>query len=328
MFLGGRVPRKTFHFAIVLVASTLVCLGLLAGPAKASVCDRACLGRVLDTYLDAMRAHDPSHAPMAATSKVTEDGKPVALGQGVWAGATGLADYRIRLLDPRAGQAGFLGVVTSGGTPTMVLVRLKAAAGMITEVETITSRGAPDPFVKALGHLGGARAGFSELLAPPDRVPRERMIAAANSYYDGIEAGSGQPVAFADDCHRIENGVALVNNPDFDLGFVSPEGRKLPKFTGMGCREQFDTGVWATDAIADRRFPLVDEKTGVVAAFTVYRNHAKSDCAATKDYGKVCSAGPARADLDLVELFKIRGGKIHEMESVWSVQAPGFKSGW
>ncbi len=29
-----------------------------------------------------------------------------------------------------------------------------------------------------------------------------------------------------------------------------------------------------------------------------------------------------------MELFKIRGGKTHEMESVWTAQQAGFKSGW
>jgi len=154
------------------------------------------------------------------------------------------------------------------------------------------------------------------------------MIAAANSYYEGIERGSGDLAAFAPDCHRIENGVALVNNPHAPFDFVSPTGRELPNFGAMGCREQFDTGIWGTDAIASRRFPLVDERTGVVAAFTIYRNHAKSRCAEVRGYGQVCTKGPARVDLDLVELFKVHGGLIHEMESIWTVIPTDQGAGW
>ena len=121
----------------------------------------------------------------------------------------------------------------------------------------------------------------------------------------------------------------MVNNPGFDYHLVSPQGRKLPNFAAMGCREQFDTGVWNADGISQRRFPLVDEQTGVVAAFTVYESYLKKPCADVVGLGKACPASPTpHFSLDLVELFKIRGGKIHEMESVWTVQPAGFKSGW
>jgi hypothetical protein len=72
----------------------------------------------------------------------------------------------------------------------------------------------------------------------------------------------------------------------------------------------------------------VDESTGVVAAFTIYRSNAKSDCAEVKGYGKVCPSVRSHSDLDLVELFKIRGGNIHEMESIWNHIPADAGSGW
>jgi hypothetical protein len=157
------------------------------------------------------------------------------------------------------------------------------------------------------------------------------MIEATNAYYEGIEKGTGNVVPFADDCHRIENGVALVNNPDYHYNFVSPLGRSLPNFAAMGCREQFDTGIWATDTITHRRFPVVDEERGVVAAFTIYNSGGAKNCVDTKDFGPVCKSADVKAkptSLDLLELMKIRDGKIHEQESIWERLPFGTNPGW
>ncbi len=307
-------------------------LCLLALPSRADVrpadCDRLCLGRVLDGYLEALTARDPKRLVLSAQTRLTENGRPVRLGEGAWKTATGLGSYRIRLIDPARQAAGFYGVLEEGRAKAVYFVRLKAPGGRISEIETVIARAIPPEFAKAAAGLKTARPAFVQALAPADRVSRALLITAANSYYAGIEQSRGDVVAFAPDCHRIENGVALVNNPAFSFGLVSPSGRKLPNFAAMACRQQFDTGLWGTDAIAGRRFPLVDEKTGVVAAFTIYRSHAKARCANVKGYGQVCPATPSRADLDLVELFKIRGGKIHQMESIWTVIPTGQGSGW
>ena len=307
-------------------------LCLLALPSRAGArtveCDRVCLGRVLDGYLAALAAHDPKRLSLPAPPRVTENGRPVRLGEGAWKTATGFGSYRIRLIDPATQSAGFYGILEEGPARAVYFVRLKAPGGRIGEIETVIARAVPANFARAAAGLKTARPAFAQALAPADRGSRAVMIAAANSYYTGIEQSRGDVVAFALDCHRIENGVALVNNPAFSFDLVSPSGRKLPNFAAMGCRQQFDTGLWGTDAIAGRRFPLVDEKTGVVAAFTIYRSHAKARCAEVRGYGQVCPASPARADLDLVELFKIRGGQIHEMESIWTVIPTGQGSGW
>ncbi len=307
-------------------------LCLLALPSRAAVrtadCDRVCLGRVLDGYLIALVAHDPHRLVIGDHPRVTENGRPAQLGADEWKTVTGLGSYQIRLVDPAAQSAGFYGVLQEGRKKTVYFVRLKAPAGRISEIETVIARTIPPEFAKAAAGLKTARPAWVQAVAPADRVSRARMIAAANSYYAGIEQSRGDVVAFAPDCQRIENGVALVNNPAFSFGLVSPSGRKLPNFAAMSCRQQFNTGLWGTDAIAGRRFPLVDEQTGVVGAFTIYRSHAKARCATVKGYGQVCPATPARADLDLVELFKIRRGQIHEMESIWTVIPTGQGSGW
>jgi hypothetical protein len=127
----------------------------------------------------------------------------------------------------------------------------------------------------------------------------------------------------------IENGIALVNNPGFHYDFISAAGKELPNFAAMGCREQFNTGIWATDTVSDRRFPLVDEERGIVVAFTQYNSYARARCAEVVGYGQVCPPAELQPfSLDLVEFFRAGDGRIHEMESVWTVLPPGGGSGW
>ena len=41
-------------------------------------CDRDCLIKIADTYIDALVAKDPKRAPLAATVKYTENGQRLA----------------------------------------------------------------------------------------------------------------------------------------------------------------------------------------------------------------------------------------------------------
>ncbi len=132
-------------------------------------------------------------------------------------------------------------------------------------------------------------------------------------------------VPFSDECIKIENGVQLIKNPGYSYPAASPTGQKLPNFAAMGCRDQFNTHIWDTDTITDRRNPIVDNERGLVLAFSMYNEYAKSRCADVVDYGLVCP--PVKVNpltLVLAELFKIRGGEIHEVEAVFTV-LPGLR---
>ena len=294
-------------------------------------CDRACLDGLIDRYLAALVAHDPMRVPSAESVKFTENTAALKLGEGAWKTATGVGSYQIHIADPVTNQAAFIGVLKEGGKATMFALRLKAANRRITEIETILARsGLGGVSDLAPSKLVTSRAAFAQVLAKPERSAREKMMAVANSYYEGIERGSGDVVPFAADCHRIENGVALVNNPGFEFPLRSPSGRKLPNFAAMGCREQFNTRLWTTDNITSRRFPVIDEERGVAAAFTIYNSHGTKECADVVGIGPVCpaAAGSKPGSLDLLEFFKIRNGEIHEMESVWTILPYRTKSGW
>lgn len=294
-----------------------------------TACDRICLNGFLDRYVEALIAHDPGRAELAPDFRWTENGVSVPPGAGLWQSLTDLGDYRIRAVDAASGQAALLGVLLEGPRSTMFALRLQVVKRRITEAEIIIARTVPETFAAAAPRLRTARRAFGEGFDPATRVPRARMIEVANAYYDGLEQGSGGAVPFAEDCHRIENGIALVDNPGFHFDYVSPEGRELPNFAAMGCREQFNSGIWGADTVTERRFPLVDEERGIVVAFARYNSHARSRCAAVIGYGQAClPAAQEAASRDLAEFFRVGDGRIHEIESVWTALPPGAGTGW
>lgn len=304
-----------------------LCLLLACVTTGAAACDRECLYGFVDGYLEALVARDPGRLPLSADFRFTENDENLALGDGAWKNARRVGSYQIYTADTVTGEAGFIGVLELDTLHSFFSLRLRVEDGRITEAETLlpgaTVGGMLDgAFLEAPRTMVTARAGFRAPLAPSERRTRAELLAAADSYYEGIEAGSGTIARFGDGCHRVENGIALVNNPDIDFPpMIAENGATLPRFAAMNCREQFETNVWSTDYIDERRYPLIDEEHGIVWAATMYRRFGKGSCVEVRGYGKACApeGQDAFVTLALVEAFKIRAGRIHEMESVWTV---------
>ena len=92
-----------------------------------------------------------------------------------------------------------------------------------------------------------------------------------------------------------------------------------------------NAGAFNADVISARRFPVVDEELGVTFAFTFYQSMSKAPCSHSKRYADICPAagpGKGRFTLVMVEVFKIDGGRIMAMESVWALQEPVWRSVW
>src|SRR6185436_12984106 len=107
-----------------------VLLGLLvsligSAAVGAQSCDRDCLKRHLDTYLNAVAGHKPEAAGLWAGFRQTENSVVVPEGQGVWASVTGLGSIQRRYLDPVQSQAGYYGTVFMGQEEAVVAVRVK-----------------------------------------------------------------------------------------------------------------------------------------------------------------------------------------------------------
>jgi hypothetical protein len=327
----------------------------LTGTIFGQACDRACLEGFVDKYMDALIAHDPKLVPLAKTLKNTENGQRLEPGDGFWRTATAKGAYRLFVDDPQAGQVAFLGTMKEANIPVSVAIRLKIASQQISEIETFVVRtgingtnGAPE-----LEKLGKPRAAFLETVPAAQRVSREELIKTANMYFSGLEKNDGKGnYPFADDCDRLEDGQQTTNNPNFrtgsGFGTGAPAGGRgagkqapapppPPPADGpqinpaaMSCKAAFESGYFHfVTRIRDRRFVVVDVERGLVYSFVFFDHAAGKNRTFKLADGREISAGPNRPwTWEIAEMFKMQGGKIHQVEALLEQVPYGMGSGW
>src|SRR5262245_65231924 len=74
-------------------------------------CNRACLEGLIDQYLKAVVAHDPSTLPLSKDVMYTENNQKMEVGDGFWKTAQGLGNYRHVFADPEFGQVAMMGTM-------------------------------------------------------------------------------------------------------------------------------------------------------------------------------------------------------------------------
>jgi len=108
-------------------SALLVLMLMLLAPVSAwaqDACDRPCLEQMLDRYVDALVARDPSKLSTATSVVFTENGQRLALGDGLWHTVTGRGGYALRLADVERAQAVLMGTIREADVPTILVVRL------------------------------------------------------------------------------------------------------------------------------------------------------------------------------------------------------------
>lgn len=266
----------------------LAVLLAVSGPARAADdCDRACLRTTLDQYLTALARHDPAAAPLFAGFRQTENAVVKRPGTGLWQTMTGVGRFGRRYVDPVTGQAAFFGLIKEGDNEAIVTVRLRIQQRKITEAEWyIGRRGDPSMNGPAQANGQGGNLFDPDNLianAPPDsplardaRVSREQMIAATNSYFDGITSHDGKIIMATPGCPRFENGYTMAGR-----GNAAAPAAGAPPAVGPSGRGRAGGPPLAADCtagletiniqfVAARSYPLVDEDAGVVLATAVF----------------------------------------------------------
>lgn len=316
---------RTYVVIKAVVAVAIVSpLGAVSATTPSDTCDRVCLEEFTKDYLAALVANRPDRARLASDVKYTENQELTVIGKGLWETAEQLGDYQIFVSDTRRSQAAYLGTIQTEDGLSMLAVRLRIEDGAISEIETITPGPAAENGTFDLGEgaesLGMARQAFATPLPQDERRDRWQLIQAADLHYEGIERGNGDIVPFGEDCIKIENGVQLIKNPEFPSPVRSPTGAILPNYQAMGCQDQFNTHVWDTDRVTDRRYPVVDEERGIVVAFIMYHQYLKGPCAYVVDYGPACPSQAVEPyTLAAAEAFRVRDGFIEEVEAIFTV---------
>jgi hypothetical protein len=291
-------------------------------------CDRACLESLVDDYLAAVVAHDPSRLPLSEDVVYTEDKQLAEIGEGFWRTATSRGNYNHYFADTVMDQAGWMGTMYEGDTLLLMALRLRVQLGRITEIETSYFRpggGGPND-IAAMEEKGAPEPLWLEPVPPDERMSRSALIDIANAYFDGVENNDGQGFyPFTDDCDRIENGAHTTNNPS---GPGTPGGFN---YMGEDCKGQLESGYLAiVTEIHSRRFPLVDVERGVVFAYCFFDMDGSVE-EITLSSGETVEMGAfaGRAtSIDVTEAFRIEKGLIRRIEMIGSSMPFHPDSAW
>ena len=260
---------------------------------------------VLDRYLDALLAQEPSRLRWATEIRNTENNVALAVGDGLWGTITGRGSYDLRFADTLTGQVGLFTTVIETHDESACTIRLGIVDGAIAEVETIVVRQA-DSGLKFENQRFERKPMLEEIVAPKSRATRERMIALADGYFSTLEMNDGGiATRFHPGCNRVENGVQTTNNPDF---FV-PVAR-------LGCEEQFRLGYYRyDDRLRGRRFALVDEERGLVLAGGFIDHAGRLGEYELTDGTRLSSPIRRPHSFYLMELFKLKDDAIEQIEA-------------
>ena len=297
-------------------------------PARRHATDapRSALVGMVDRYLAALAANDPSGLPLAAQVRFTENGRQLELGEGLWRTASGTPEHDYAYVeDGEAGQIGWLGVVDEGGHPAVLFVRLGLRDGQIGEIETIVRREAPRLYDPA--NMGRPRDIVFVTVERSERSSRAELVAIGQGYFDGIEQLDAGLIAIREDCLRIENGSQTVLLDDVSAFAGTTAAMIFP----MSVREQVESGYVAyIDAVRDRRIVAIDETRGLVAMVVVFDHPARVHSVAVKGIGEVALPEYHRSpnSMLIAELFKIRAGRIVHIEAVLESIPFEAPTGW
>lgn len=280
--------------------------------------ERAALYGILDDYLSALAARDPSRLSWAVDARSSENNVMLAPGDGVWATIDAIGEYQLKFADPVTNQVGYFGSIIEPREESAFCMRLRATPeGDIAEVEMVIVRNSEYGMVLPNPKFWTKPILEANAEAPVGRDELERL---SNGYFDTLQLNDGTiRTKFAPDCNRVENGVQSTNNPTVDLFH----------WAKMGCEEQFRLGIYRyDDALRARRFPLIDEERGLVLAFGFIDHSGRLGRYQLTDGS--WNESPIRRphSFYLGELFKIDHGMIVQIEADFISVPYGMPSPW
>ena len=319
-----RSTAPVISIIVLMAAATFA--GYLAPNVCASTgpipldCDRACLENVVNQYLAALVAHDPTALPVSRDVIYTENAQRMDIGDGFWKTVEGRGKYTHIFADPEFGQVAFMGTMVEAGGPVLMSLRLRIQLGRITEIESVFFKpggGGPNNIADMDKPYEPEDIWFKSI--PPERqMSRQELIAVADGYFSGLQKNDGRGVngtgtyPFTNDCHRIENGAHTTNVPR------SPnEDPNTINLFSMDCMSQFKLGIYfVVQNIHGRRFPLVDRERGVVWAHAVFDQGTVSKGTLSDGRPYEFPGFNRPSSILVTEVFLIENGKIRRVLAV------------
>jgi hypothetical protein len=291
---------------MTILASALYCCLAGSASAQSSTCDTACLQEIAGQYLQDVAAQDASQLPWADRVRYTENNVAMMIGDGFWGAGPGVRhEQGLMVADASTGNVVWFGITTEHGQAAYHGLRLAIRNREIVDVESYLGReGTPDLFQSTADYL--PHRTFSETLPRDGRLPRERMIALVDGWFNSKQLNDGNVFTnLGDDCVRITNGVNTTQGADWRASIAE------------GCRAQLEAGIYKpVDRIRARRYPVVNEETGVVVALSI-EDHATRYVNYTSTDGQALSVEVEYPNSrGMLELFKISDGAIQRMEGI------------
>ena len=307
-----------------IFVTAVICFSFTVNAATPVECNRECLAGFMNKYLDALLAHDASKLPVTKNVKYTENGVRLDLTDGLWQTASTMPTYRVNVIDEQSGQVGLLGRIDENGNNNWYAVRLKVEKGeKVSQIEVLIVRAismAPPP----KGPKGPTEPSplMMQVIPEGQRLPPWKLEMIGNSYFTGLDTdNSGANVPFDPACQRRENGTVTANNPD------APKG----SMAWLDCKSQFDThfSTIVTD-IRERRF-IADPVTGLAFGWGYFdHNGTVEKMSNSLDHKMTDVPSMFRQPFSfyIAEIFKIKDGKIRQIEAVLTTVPYEMESGW
>jgi hypothetical protein len=296
---------------------------------------------MMQQYLAAMVKHDPKAVPFADTVKFTENTTEMPIGKGLWETASGgPTGFQMYAADPVVQSVACLVIMKEKDKDIYLGARLKLEDGKITEAEHLVAR---DNVNGSLPTLQKPRPGLLEDVAPADRMDRGELIKIGLSYYDALTGEDGKYAPFAEECERHENGMVSASGkpPEPKPPAAKPPGAKPnPNLEAMmkamaaiprSCEAQISSGVFAyITEINPRRLVVADLQKGLAVGFSMFQHDGVMKTMPLKGVPGMDSmpAPQMRFNFPSVHFFKVRKGKIYEIETVGISMPFGTKPGW
>lgn len=133
----------------------------------------------------------------------------------------------------------------------------------------------------------------------------------ADAYFVYLQGSKGGSAPFAPSCLRLENGFQVTN------GQAVTRSAHGVDFVSMGCEEQQRLGFFRfVTSIRDRRYPVIDEETGVVFAQAYFDHTGTVQNITLTDGRQVDRLLASPRTWHIAEMFQIDKGKIDQIEAV------------
>jgi len=306
------------------VAIFFALLGTMSPAMAAKKCDRQCLSDLMQKYIGALAKHDPKGLPFDKKVKFTENNdktiEVLEVGKGLWETASGgPSEFQIYAADPELQTAIALVVMKEKDKNIMLGARIKLEKGKITEAEHLVVRSNINP---SQATLQKARPGFAEDVPKNEQMKREDLIKIGLSYYDALTGEDGSLAPFAKECERHENGMVTAGGAS-----SAPRGGGVMP-TGGACESQISTGVFSYITEIKPRLVVADVQKGLAVGFSMFRHDGTKRLPKNAAPGTSNKTQWGQFNLAAMHIYKIRKGKLYEIEAPGAVLSYDVKSGW